>query len=66
MSGAFVSYGVDDFMTIGLFYLMLSPLPDRLSLDWLGRKVRPGYPWSLGFFVALYSFICLSFIFLVA
>src|SRR6267143_1310335 len=28
-SGAFVSYGVDNFMTIGLFYLMLSPLPDR-------------------------------------
>ena len=32
-SGAFVSYGVDNFMTIGLFYLMLSPLPDRYSLD---------------------------------
>jgi riboflavin transporter FmnP len=32
-SGAFVSYGVDDFMTIGLFYLMLSPLPDRFAFD---------------------------------
>jgi hypothetical protein len=34
LSGGFVSYGMDNFMTIGLFYLMLSPLPDRYSLDW--------------------------------
>ena len=40
-SGAFVSYGVDNFMTIGLFYLMLSPLPDRYSLDRRWRKFRP-------------------------
>ena len=33
-SGGFVSYGLDNFMTIGLFYLMLSPLPDRYALDW--------------------------------
>ena len=33
-SGGFVSYGMDNFLTIGLFYLMLSPLPDRYSLDW--------------------------------
>ena len=32
-SGGFVSYGMDKFMTIGLFYLMLSPLPDQFSLD---------------------------------
>ena len=32
-SGDLVSYGVDNFTTIGLFYLMLSPLPDRFSLD---------------------------------
>lgn len=38
-SSAFVTYGVDDFMTIGLFYLMLSPLPDRYSLDrWLTKS----------------------------
>ena len=37
-SGAFVSYGVDNFMTIGLFYLMLSPLPDRYALDQRWRK----------------------------
>jgi hypothetical protein len=40
-SGGFVSYGVDNFMTIGLFYLMLSPLPDRYSLDWRWRERQP-------------------------
>ncbi len=49
-SGGFVSYGVDDFMTIGLFYLMLSPLPDRYSLDWRFRKTNPGNLWTFGFF----------------
>jgi hypothetical protein len=48
-SGGFVSYGVDNFMTIGLFYLMLSPLPDRYSLDWRLRKSRPKNPQLLGF-----------------
>src|SRR5216110_3195705 len=33
-SGGFVSYGIDNFMTIGLFYLMWSPFPDRYSFDW--------------------------------
>jgi len=48
-SGGFVSYGVDNFMTIGLFYLMWSPLPDRYSLDWLLRGARPKHPELLGF-----------------
>ena len=48
-SGAFVSYGVDNFITIGLFYLMLSPLPDRYSLDWGLRKSRSSDPQLLGF-----------------
>jgi hypothetical protein len=48
-SGEFVSYGVDNFMTIGLFYLMLSPLPDRYSLDWRLRKSRSRDPQLLGF-----------------
>jgi hypothetical protein len=49
-SGAFVSYGVDDFMTIGLFYLMLSPLPDRYSFDWRLRGSRPRNAQFLGFY----------------
>ena len=48
-SGAFVSYGVDNFMTIGLFYLMLSPLPDRYSLDWRLRKLQLKNVLLLGF-----------------
>jgi hypothetical protein len=48
-SGGFVSYGMDNFMTIGLFYLMLSPLPDRFSLDWRLQHLRPKDPQLLGF-----------------
>ena len=48
-SGGFVSYGVDNFMTIGLFYLMLSPLPDRYALDWQLRKSQPENSPLLGF-----------------
>jgi hypothetical protein len=48
-SAGFLSYGMDNFMTIGLFYLMLSPLPDRASLDWRLRDLRPKNPELLGF-----------------
>jgi hypothetical protein len=48
-SGGFVSYGVDNFMTIGLFYLMLSPLPDRYALDRQLRKSQPENSLLLGF-----------------
>ena len=40
---------MDNFLTIGLFYLMLSPLPDRYSLDWRLRKSQPKNPQLLGF-----------------
>lgn len=49
-SGGSISYGVDNFMTIGLFYLMLSPLPDRYSLDRRWRNRRPKQPQLLGFY----------------
>lgn len=39
-SGGLLSYGVDNFITIGLFYLMIAPLPDRWSLDWR-MQARP-------------------------
>jgi Vitamin K-dependent gamma-carboxylase len=32
-SGGLLTYGVDNFTTIGLFYLMLAPFPDRYCLD---------------------------------
>jgi hypothetical protein len=63
-SGAFVSYGVDNFMTIGLFYLMLSPLPDRYSLDWQWRKYQPRNRQLLGFFRrVLQIHLCLIYFF---
>jgi hypothetical protein len=50
-SGGLVAYGVDNFMTIGLFYLMWSPLPDRWSLDWRRRgKALTKDSRLLGFF----------------
>jgi len=36
-SGGLLTYGMDNFTTIGLFYLMLAPFPDRYALD---RKLR--------------------------
>ena len=48
-SGAFFAYGVDNFTTIGLFYLMIAPLPDPWSLDSWFRKRRPINPERLGF-----------------
>jgi hypothetical protein len=46
----FLSYGMDNFTTIGLFYLMLSPLPDRFALDAHIWRFRPRNPHLLGFF----------------
>jgi hypothetical protein len=37
-SAALLAYGMDDLTTVGLFYLMISPLPDRLSLDRFLRR----------------------------
>jgi hypothetical protein len=63
-SGGFVSYGVDNFMTIGLFYLMLSPLPDRYSLDRQLRSWQPKDPQLLGFWRrVLQVHLCLIYFF---
>ena len=63
-SGGFVSYGVDNFMTIALFYLMLSPLPDRYSLDCRLRRSRPKDPQLLGFWRrVLQLHLCLIYFF---
>jgi len=63
-SAGFLSYGVDNFMTIGLFYLMLSPLPDRYSLDWRLRKSRPKNQQLLGFWRRVLQFhLCLIYFF---
>jgi len=63
-SGGFVAYGVDNFMTIGLFYLMLSPLPDRYSLDQLYRNLPSKGPQLLGFWRrVLQIHLCLIYFF---
>lgn len=43
------SYGADNFVTIGLFYLMIAPLPDRWSLDARKRSRRKADPHLIGF-----------------
>lgn len=46
-SGGLTTYGVDHFTTIGLFYLVLAPLPDSYSMDkWLGKALRSNLEWS--------------------
>lgn len=48
-SGGLLSYGADTFVTIGLFYLMIAPLPDRWSLDWRRRSDRKSDAQLIGF-----------------
>lgn len=48
-SGGLIAYGVDNFMTIGLFYLMVCPLPDQYSLDIRLWKWRSANPHRIGF-----------------
>ena len=60
-SGGFVSYGMDNFMTISLF-LMLSPLPVSF-LDWRLRNLRPKHSQLVGFWRRVFSFTCASSIF---
>jgi HTTM domain len=63
-SGGFVSYGVDNFMTIGLFYLMFSPLPDRYSLDCQWRESQSKDAQLLGFWRRILQLhLCLIYFF---
>jgi vitamin K-dependent gamma-carboxylase-like protein len=48
-SGGLLAYGADNFMTTALFYLMLSPLPDRYSFDHWVAETKPKNPHALGF-----------------
>jgi len=48
-SGGLLAYGADAFMTTALFYLMLSPLPDRYSFDQWVTKTKRRNPQLLGF-----------------
>jgi hypothetical protein len=48
-SGGLLAYGADNFMTMALFYLMLSPLPDRYSVDTWLIKTQVKNPRLFGF-----------------
>ena len=48
-SGGLLAYGADSFMTTALFYLMLSPLPDRCSFDHWVIETKSKNPQLLGF-----------------
>lgn len=48
-SGGLLTYGADNFMTTALFYLMLSPLPDRYSLDRWVTQQEPKRRTTFGF-----------------
>jgi len=48
-SGLLFAYGVDNFTTIALFYLMIAPLPDAFSLDQKFRVHCELDPERLGF-----------------
>lgn len=63
-SAGLLSYGVDNLTTIGLFYLMLVPLPDRFSVDRKFWKRAPLDPVWCGFFRrVLQLHLCLIYFF---
>lgn len=63
-SGQLFTYGMDNFTTIGLFYLMLAPLPDRWSLDYRLRKGNfDSHQVSVFFRRALQLHLCASYFF---
>jgi len=63
-SGGLLAYGVDNFTTIGLFYLMVAPLPDRWSMDYRSRKIPLKNGQLHGFFRrVLQLHLCLIYFF---
>ncbi len=49
-STASLTYGMDNFTTLGLFFLAICPLPDALTLDARWRKPKPIDARASGFF----------------
>ena len=63
-SGGLLSYGADNLTTIGLFYLMIAPLPDRWSLDCYLFRRTAANPRLLGFHRrVLQGHMCLIYLF---
>jgi hypothetical protein len=63
-SGGLTAYGVDNFITIGLFYLILSPLSDRYALDARLWNAPSKNPRRIGFHLrVLQLHLCLIYFF---
>jgi hypothetical protein len=63
-SGNLMTYGMDNFTTIGLFYLMLAPLPDRYALDYRKAKWPRKNRYLLGLFKRILQLhLCLIYFF---
>ena len=63
-SGDMFAYGMDNFVSIGLFYLMLSPLPDSYSIESRIWKIRLRNARMVGFFRrALQLHLCIIYFF---
>ncbi len=63
-SGILFAYGVDNFTTIGLFYLMIAPSPDRWTIDHRYRRRPLASPERLGFHRRVLQFhLCLIYFF---
>jgi hypothetical protein len=63
-SGELLIYGADSFTSIGLFYLILAPLPDRWTLDARWRRHGRSDPDLLGLFRrVLQLHLCLVYFF---
>lgn len=63
-SGNLFAYGVDNFTVIGLFYLMVAPLPDQWALDRCRPERASADPTRLGFHLrVLQIHLCLIYFF---
>lgn len=63
-SSGLLSYGADNLTTIGLFYLMIAPLPDPWSIDRILLRRRPSDPRLFGFYRrVLQLHLCLIYFF---
>jgi hypothetical protein len=63
-SGGFITYGVDQFMTIGLFYLAIAPMPDRYAVDYFLWRKRSVDPHRAGFQLRILQLhLCLIYFF---
>jgi Vitamin K-dependent gamma-carboxylase len=63
-SGNLMTYGMDNFTIIGLFYLMLAPLPDRCALDYRRGKRLNKDQHLLGLFQRILQLhVCLIYFF---